>query len=371
MNTTSFSHLQFFIDSHDDYISLFKKNGLKVISNSKYNLMIVKNNYDNPLTFTDDSDYWKMYCRGAVIDTITNKVIALPPVKAIEITLDDITSNELLNNVNNDIYECQSLIDGTMINLFYHNEWIISTRSDIGGYNKWSDRKSFRKLFDESCNIEYDDLNKKCSYSFAMMHTDNRNISPITYNDLYLVEIYSFENDIIHRLPHDSYTKNIFKQIDSTTDINYYPSMFKNEQAYYTKGFTIKIGDKRFKYINPSFTFVKEIKLNYNNPCLTYLHLRQNSTLKLYLNYFPEHTIIFNDYRDKIHKLSNDLYSTYKNVFIHKSIDKKDIPYHLNPLIYEIHKIYLKDKKPTTWTDIKNYIHGLPPKKLMFALNYS
>ena len=367
MNPTNFSHLQSFINSHDDYISLFKKNGFKVITNSKYKLSIVKNNYDNPLTFTDESDYWKMYCRGAVIDIVTNKVIALPPVKAIEITLEDLNSKDLINNVND---EYQSLIDGTMINLFYHKEWIISTRSDIGGYNKWSDRKSFRKLFDESCDIEYDDLNKKYSYSFVMMHTDNRNISPITYNELYLVEVYSFENDTISRLPHHSYSKNNFKQIDST-NINYYTSMFEKDQPYYTKGFTIKVGSKRFKYINPAFTVAKNLKLNHNNPCLTYLHLRQNGTLKLYLSYFPEHTNTFNDYRDKIHKLSNDLYSTYKNVFIHKSTDKKDIPYHLNPLIYEIHKIYLKDKKPTTWTDIKNYIHSLPPNKLMFAINYS
>ena len=28
--------------------------------------------------------YWKMYCRGAVIDVSTRKVICLPPVKATE-----------------------------------------------------------------------------------------------------------------------------------------------------------------------------------------------------------------------------------------------------------------------------------------------
>ena len=78
----------------------------------------------------------------------------------------------------------------------------------------------------------------------------------------------------------------------------------------------------------------------------------------------------FNGYRDKIHKLSNDLYTTYKNVFIYKTLKKKEIPYHLNPLIYDIHGNYLKTKEPTTWDDIKDYIHQLPPKKLQFALNY-
>jgi len=361
------SHLQSFIDTHNDYISLFKKNNLKVITNSKYKLMLVKNNYQNNLSFTDENDYWKMYCRGAVINTVTNKVIALPPVKAIEITLEETIHH-------NEHTEYQPLIDGTMINLFYHNnEWIISTRSDIGGYNKWSNKKSFRQLFDECSTIEYDLLNKNCSYSFVMRHTDNRNISPITYNELDLVDVFSFENDTITRVPHQLFSiRNNLQLIDSNNNQNLYTSMFQNENVpYYTKGFTIKQGSKRFKFINPAFELVKNMKLNHNNPCLTYLHLRQNGTLKLYLNYFPEHSNTFNEYRDKIHNLSNELYSTYKNVFIHKNTDKKDIPYHLNPLIYEIHKLYLKDKKPTTREDIKNYIHNLPPKKLMFALNYS
>ena len=49
----------------------------------------------------------------------------------------------------------QYLIDGTMINLFNINdEWIISTRSEIGGYNKWKGEKSFRKMFDECINFD-------------------------------------------------------------------------------------------------------------------------------------------------------------------------------------------------------------------------
>jgi hypothetical protein len=39
-------------------------------------------------------------------------------------------------------------------------------------------------------------------------------------------------------------------------------------------------------------------------------------------------------------------------------------------LIYEIHGTYLETREPTTWSHIKDYIHDLPPKKLMFALNY-
>ena len=361
------SHLQSFIDSNQNYISIFKENNFKIIKNSKLNLILVKNYYDKPLSFTNDNDYWKMYCRGAIINTTTNKVVCLPPIKATEIKIDETIHH-------NDTTEYQSLIDGTMINLFYHqNQWIISTRSEIGGYNKWNNRKSFQQLFDECSTIDYDNLNTQYSYSFVMRHTENRNIAPIYQNELYLVEVYSYENNLIQRLPINLYPQNDFLLIDSTNQKDQLLNFFKDPQStpYFCKGFTIKQGNKRFKYINPHFNYVKDLKMNHNNPSLTYIHLRQNGNLKHFLNYFPEYQHQFNQCRDTIHQLSNELYSIYKNVFIHKQTKKNEIPYHLKPLVYDIHKLYLENKKPTSWEDIKIYIHSLPPKKLLFALNYT
>ena len=64
------------------------------------------------------------------------------------------------------------------------------------------------------------------------------------------------------------------------------------------------------------------------------------------------------------------LFNTYKNVYVHKTLDKDNIPYHLNPLVYDIHGKYLKSKQPTTWQIIKDYIHTMPSKKLAYAMNY-
>ena len=36
-------------------------------------------------------------------------------------------------------FTVQKLIDGTMVNLFYYKEkWNLSSRSDIGGKNRWN-----------------------------------------------------------------------------------------------------------------------------------------------------------------------------------------------------------------------------------------
>ena len=55
--------LQNFITKNKDYIQKFKDNNLKVKRYNKYNCIIVSNYYDNKLEATEDSEYWKMFCR--------------------------------------------------------------------------------------------------------------------------------------------------------------------------------------------------------------------------------------------------------------------------------------------------------------------
>ena len=45
-------------------------------------------------------------------------------------------------------YDISYLLDGTMINIFFHNnKWLMSTRSDIGCLNKWNDHLNFKICF--------------------------------------------------------------------------------------------------------------------------------------------------------------------------------------------------------------------------------
>ena len=371
--------LQEHILQNTDYIQDFKDQGLRVRKYKK--LIIVKYPYDNPPDPSDESFSWKRYCRGAVIDTETNTIICLPPPKATEIEshteIPEIPDSFVYNESEiSDDTEYQVLIDGTMINLFYHDgEWLISTRSEIGGYNKWlpgedSKKTSFKDMFYECLGKDMlSELNPEHSYSFVMRHKDNRNVSPIHQNEAYLIDIYSYDTSI-RRLSRSEYPEIKLLLNESITDSKVFTQHHENDQPlpYHCKGYTTTRGTYRYNKINPLFTYVQEMKGQTNNPFLNYISLRQSRKLNEYLKYYPEHRLPFNTSRDKIHKLSNDLYTTYKNKHIYKTIE--DIPYHLKPFVYEIHGTYLRTKQPTTWYDIKDYIHNLPPKKLMFSLNY-
>ena len=351
--------LQKFIDHNPDYIDIFKKKNLK-IKKYKHDLIIVKKKYNDVSKVIEK---WEKYCRGVVINTKSNKIVCIPPVKSTELK-DDFESYLKYE-------EIQELIDGTMINLFHiNNEWIISTRSEIGGHNRWNQKKTFRQMFDECSKLDYDDLVKTNCYSFVMRHIENRNISKITKNELYLVEMYDLENEI-ERVSRVNYPDDILSCSNLFTPyIIGEIANFSGQCNFSIKGYTIKINSERYNIINPNYTKVENLNANSPNDLMNYIELRKNGNLKEYLIFYPEKSEIFKLYRNQIHELSNELYSNYKDVFIFKSKDKKEIPYHLKPFVFEIHSEYLKSKKPTSWQDIKGYIQNLPTKRLVFSMNY-
>ena len=326
--------------NENDYISEFKRNKVSFRKYPEKQLMIVKRKYGS--SYNEDKE-WLNYCRGLVINYQTNKVILIPPVKAIEVR----QVEELpMSPVN--------LVDGTMVNLFYHNnEWLTSTRSTIGCTSKWSNSMDFMEMFNDcSSNLEYEKLNNEYTYSFVLRHKKNRITTPVHTNCLILVEIY-------HKLTRlNTLPKN--KGYICVDD--WIPDKL-------IKGLTGYFNNQRYKWLSPEHKFIEMIKPNTNNPCLNYLMLRKSGHLTSYLQLFPESRFEFDDYRKKLHQLTKIIYNYYINVFIKKTIDKQDIPYSLNPVLYEIHGIYLKTKQGISWSNVKQYMYELEPKRIQFILN--
>ena len=181
--------LQSFINQNkDNYIDLFKQEKLVYRKYPALNLLVVKRKYGSAFS-TDKS--WLNYCRGAIIDYSNHKVVLVPPVKSSEIrTKEEFMSPGLIDD------EYQYLIDGTMINMFYHNnEWLVSTRSNIGARCKFNQDcdYTFRYMFLDAMNameMEFAQLDKEVCYSFVLQHPQNRIVVPILKPYLYLVRRY-------------------------------------------------------------------------------------------------------------------------------------------------------------------------------------
>ena len=357
--------LQRLIHETPNYETVFKEHGLKV--KRRRGVLLVTQPYNTPI---GDSE-WHRYCRGALIDTSTQKVISVPPIKAHEIT----SAEELQTLLGAPNVECQPLIEGTMINLCFHQgEWLLSTRSGIGGHNKWrTDPEvslSFHEMFREC--VDPDDLDPAYTYSFVMRHPLNRIVAPVHQKEAYLVEVSEMTGDTVRRLPKEAYPS-VGPQVVDTMDAAWVHDLWAQGQkglCYQVKGFTLKIGKDRYKWVNPAYVHVQTLKPNTNSPYLNYLMLRQTGQLNEFLRYFPEYQGAFAEYRREIHRLTNELYTTYKNVRVYQTHEVQTISFHLRPLVYALHGLYLESRRPTTWADAKQYVHTMPPKQLLFAIHH-
>ena len=359
--------LQNYISENSDYDKTLKEKGFIVKNFNKYNLKLIKYPYDRNV----DTNTFERYLKGCIVDTKTNKVVMIPPIKSDNL----INYNMCVNGA-----VIQELFDGTMINLFYHNdEWLHSTRSDINLNNKWT-KKSFKKMFEE-CHggkLDYDKLNKNYTYSFVMQHTENRNISVVNVNHIILVEARDRKTfDFVDLSEFVNMEYNGYHIVENyvVTNLNDYIVQLSNFTSsdhgrFNYKGFTVKKDGKRYNYINSEFEMVKSLKVNSNNPLFNYCSLRKQNKLSVFLYYFYEYNNQFARYNTVVDIFMKELYDTYVKVNIKKELDKKDVPFQLKPLVYELHGIYLEHKAKINLSKVNDYINSLEPDRLTFILKY-
>ena len=270
-----------------------------------------------------------------------------------------------------------------MINMFYHNdEWLLSSRSDIGLKNKWSN-KSFKTLFNECTSvytdgIDYEKLNKNYTYSFTMQHVENRNVSIVNENMLILVEVYDRNTLQIVNLDIVRQEQNEYNGFQIVNDYNIENidefiqviNEDTNPAKFSYKGFTIKREGHRTNFINQEFTKVKNLKVNSNNPLYDYSTHKKNNTVGLFLYYFGEYKSTYDRYETVYNIFKKDLLDTYVNTNIKKELEKKDIAFQLKPLIYELHGIYLQNRQKINNQKVEEYIMSLEPDRITFVLKY-
>lgn len=347
-----------FIKENETYVDLLN-NQFRV--KRRKHLCLIKYDYSRQ----NFEHSWERLCRGCIIDTTTNKIVCLPPRKAIDYNNDMIIDST---------FQCQPLLDGTMINMFYDNEtWNLSTRSDIGGNNRWN-HMSIKQMIEQCCDYPTlcNSLNKQYCYSFVMNHKSIRNVSNVSENKLTLVEQY----DLTTLEPVYTYTDvpcDVISSIPIVTSvqdcINEFLDVSKNDVNQ--KGITFKKNNVRINVLNPTYLHAKNtLCVNTDNLLYKFIDIQKQKKLNEYVKLFPEHKEKFTHYSKLYDELCSDLLSTYHDLFVNKTIKKKQVKYQLNPLVYELHKHYLQTKQYINKQYVDQYVNNLDTKRLVFTLNY-
>ncbi len=340
-----------------------------------------------------------------------NKVVCYSPSKSYNY---DLFKN---NNENIENIYIEDFVDGTMINVFWdviHESWEIATRSTVGGniiffndiknykyykipnYFENHTESTFRNLFFEACNLSNFDLNtlnKNFCYSFVLQHPLNRIVSNIIQPLVFLVKAYSIDNT--------NYDNNIVKinEIDIFSLVSQAPYIFANTNVKFVNKYPIEkyktleayylednipyyivgcmIYNKegtRSKIRNKNYEIVKKLRGNQPKLQYNYLCLKKENKVKEFLNYYPEHRIIFNKFKLETYNYTNELYINYISCFVRKEKHLKEYDFEYKNHMYKLHEKYKSELKTNNKNidkkEVINYVNSLHPAQQMFIINY-
>jgi len=354
-------------------------------------------------------------CRSVIVNS-SNRVVGFAPPKSIlcERFMKQYSKGD------EDGVVAQEFIEGTMINVFWDSTlgvnggWEISTRNTVGATSKFyksANAKTFREMFleaAEASNLLLQALNPIYSYSFVMQHPENRIVVPFKKPQLYLVGLYTIENNINDTNANANTNANTNDTNTNTSVIvkPYDPQLFK--LSFLEQSVTIKFPEvykftsyseliekyasmnttysimgvvlynqntgERSKIRNPNYEEVRFLRGNQPKLQYQYLSLRKDGKIKDFLQFYPENKKEFTSFRDQVHLFTETLFSNYRSCYVKKEKPLSEFSQQYRTHMYQLHQNYmneLREKKLfISHKIVQNYVNNLHPSLLMYCLNF-
>lgn len=276
------------------------------------------------------------YLRGLIFNRDTMDILCYG--------LNGRSDNDQFRNENSfENIKVEESVDGTMINLFYYNDtWQVSTKTMINAADShFYSKRSFLDLFmDAKGDYDLDTLEKGYTYTFVLVHPENRIVSDYDKCELVHVHTRNMETlkyedkDIGIRRPIVYNDIKSYSELDTTLET----------LVYNNEGFMLYNKDDRnvrTKCKGKAYNKVKDLRGNHRNNLYRILELRKENDrdkYKEYFNFYPE-------FKDDDYFLSSEIKNIISDILtIYNSVKKDkvfvEIPQHLKTPIYELHQFY-------------------------------
>ena len=314
--------------------------------------------------------------------THRNRVICFSPPKSIDRScfLELYSSKDVV---------VEEYIEGTMVNVFWvdeENGWKTASRSKIDASCAFFDtNECFSVMVNETfaeCMLDLNALNKEYCYSFVMQHPNNRIVTKFESCALYLIAAYKIEevseDEIWVNMIEDIQTDPLWgttsvKFPATILDFNLQTDPNSLNMPYTQMGVVFKSEGVRCKLRNPAYEHVRQLRGNQPKLLYRYLELRKLGKDKIheFLNYFPEHTDKFLQFRAKVHAYTTALYNMYVSFYIlKKEIDpqvREDLRFKVS--LYKLHEIRRTQQVKINNARVIEFVNTLPESVLMSILN--
>jgi len=297
---------------------------INIVENENYYLF--KYSLINNPDFTNEA---VRQCRGIIFDKNTLKPVCIPFFKF---------GNYLENYVPNMDWKSvriEEKIDGSLIKVWYHNGWHISTNGSIDAFNtdlmvndlliKDCPYKNFGDLFESVINLKNYNLNKNYTYMFELASPYNQVV--IKYDKIEVYHIGTRNNLTYQEIIEDIGVKKpkIYEIAKDLKTIIEQANMFKGEK----EGFVVVDKDwNRVKIKSEDYVKAHYIKNNGNISKNRLVKLILENETEEFLTYCPE-------FKQPIEDISNSLNNIFEKMesekvrMLDKGLSKKELALNL------------------------------------------
>jgi len=293
---------------------------INIVENENYYLF--KYSLINNPDFTNEA---VRQCRGIIFDKNTLKPVCIPFFKF---------GNYLENYVPDMDWKSvriEEKIDGSLIKVWYHNGWHISTNGSIDAFStdlmvnnlliKDCPYKNFGDLFESVINLKNYNLNKNYTYMFELVSPYNQVV--IKYDKTEVYHIGTRNNLTYQEIIEDIGVKkpNIYEIAKDLKTITEQANMFKCEK----EGFVVV--DKYWNRVKiKSEDYVKShyIKNNGNISKNRLIKLILENETEEFLNYCPEFKQPIEDISSSLNKIFKKM-EFEKTRMLNKGLSRKDL----------------------------------------------
>jgi hypothetical protein len=367
-----------------DDIKLVAHNfGLRVrecVNESNLYLLVNENNKDDKNENNEDVDGHmnkSMCCQsnGIILEKNTNKIVCMSQNKFNKIeSFDEVKSNS-------NKFRMEYCEDGTVIRLYnYNGKWLTATTKCIDASSSfWSSTKSFNDMFWELFNKDLvETLDPKFTYTFVLIHKENRIVVEHKYNNLIYINRINNESKL------EDYTNYFYNtdprrcirrtmQIDMNQNVSDVLDDYYNE---YKRGIILKFYNHEsnnwdiYQYDFSYYSKLKNIRGNVPLIRMRYLELLNNEESLLILeDTYKESLFLFAMIKHQMAKLYKDIHKLYFESHVKHNITiNEDHIYYKT--MKQLHGQYKSTGNPITLGEVRVKVNTLDKHVLKKFLNW-
>lgn len=334
--------------------------------------------------------------RSLVWDTSTNLPLCIAPFRA----------NEGAPPTGTTFNAVEDFVDGFMMNAWVSNGSLhVSTRTRVGGGNKFYSDKTFGELFAEcvaASPLKTMDALKMCLEdlrvaagatsafaSFVLQHPEHRIVAKVAAPSLNVVHTgFVMANGVVHISERAVHWPQALARLQVS---NYPPKVFQSDaeaeellrqtaaqRGWRWQGLVFKDGTgARWRMRTPTYTMLRELRGGESSSLERFFRLRAARQVVEYLKHYGEERHVFWEFEQALRARTADVLAAYTDVHKAHTVAFKDLPESLRPAVYLLH-LHWRDELRAKGFSVRlqnvigvvNKLRGFEKKRLMDSAAY-